>query len=131
MINNLKYADDTTLVSGSLDDLKIHLNTVKETSEKGKLDIKYKKTKFMKTVGLQEFELKDNRIKIVYNFNFLRSIICDNADCQKEIRRRLAMGRSTMIKQAKIIKEDDISVATKPKMVYSLVFSVVTYGSES
>ena len=85
----------------------------------------------MTTVELQEFKLENDHIKIVLNFNFLGSIICDNADCEKEIRRRLAMGRSTMTKLAKVMKDDDIYVATKTKSVYFLVFSVVTSGSKS
>ena len=85
----------------------------------------------MTTAGLQEFKLKDNHIEIVRNFNFSRSIICDDADCEKEIRTRLTSGRSTMNKLAMIMKDDDIPVATKTTLVYSLVFRVVTYGSES
>ena len=85
----------------------------------------------MTTVGHQEFKLEDDHIEIVHNFNFLGSIICDDADCEKEIRRRLAMGCSTMTKLEKIMKDDDISVATKTKLVYFFVFRVVTYGSES
>ena len=69
----------------------------------------------MKTVGLQEFKLEDHHIEIAHNFNFLGSIICDGVDCEKEIRRRLAMGRSTMIELAKIMKDEDISVAEKNK----------------
>ena len=109
----------------TFDDLKILINTVKETSEKTGLRSNIKKTKVMTAVGLQEFKLEDDQIKIVHNFNFLGSIICDHADCEKEIRRRLAMGRRTMTKLAKIIKDEDISVAKKTKLVYSLVFPVV------
>ena len=69
--------------------------------------------------------------KLYTTSNFLESIICDDVDCEKEICRRLAIGRSTMTKLAKIMKDEDISVATKTKLVYSLVFPVVTYGSES
>ena len=83
------------------------------------------------TAGLMEFKLEDNHIKIVHNFNFLGTIICNDADSEKEIRRRLAMGRSTMTKLAIIMKDKDISVATKTKLVYFLMFPVVTYGSES
>ena len=131
MINDFRFAEDTTPMSGKLDDLKILINTVKETSDKAGLRLNIKKTKVMTTVGLQEFKLEDDYIEIVLNFNFLGSIICDDADCEKKIRRRLAMGRSTTTKPAKITKDDDISVATKTKLVYFLVFSVVTYGSES
>ena len=131
MINNLRYADDTALINGNLHDLKILINTVKETSEKAGLRLNIKKTKVMTTVGLQEFKLEDDHIEIVQNFNLLGSIICDDADCKKEIRRKLAMGCSTLIKLAKIMKDDDISVATKTKLVYFLLFLVVTDGSES
>ena len=83
------------------------------------------------TVGLQKFKLEDDHIKIIYNFNFLGLIICDDADCEKEIQRKLATGRSTMTKLAKIMKDEAISVATKTKLVYFLVFPVVTCSSES
>ena len=130
MINNLKYADDTTLITGNLD-LKILISTVKEISERAGLRLNIKKTKVMTTVGLQEFKLKDDHVKIVLNFNFLGSIIHDDADCEKEIRRRLAMGCSTMTKLAQIMKDEDISVATKTRLVYFLVFLIVKYDSES
>ena len=126
MINNLRYADDTTLVTRNLDDLKILINTVKESSEKAGLTLNIKETKVM----TQEFKLEDNHIEIVHIFNFLRSIICDDADREKEIQRRLAMGRSAMTKLAKTMKDSDTSVATKIKLVYPFVFPVVTYGSE-
>ena len=85
MINNLRCTDDTTLISGNQDDLKILINTVKETSEKLGLRLKVKKTKIMTKVELQKFILEDDHIEIVHNFNFLGSIICDDADCEKEI----------------------------------------------
>ena len=84
----------------------------------------------MTTVGLQDFKLEDDHIEIVH-FQFLEVNFCDDVDCEKEIWRRLAMGSSTMTKLAKIMKDEDISVATKTKLVYFLVFPVVTYGSES
>ena len=95
------------MINRNLNDFKILINTVKEFSEKAGLRLNLKKTKLMTTVELQEFKLEDEHIEIVHNFNFLGSIICDDADCEKEIRRRLAMGRSTMTTLAKIMKEDD------------------------
>ena len=88
MINNLKYADDITLITGNLD-LKILINTVKQISEGAGLRLNIKKTKVMTTVGLQEFKLKDDHVKIVLNFNFLGSIIRDDADCAAPINSRL------------------------------------------
>ena len=96
-----------------------------------RIGLNIKKTKVMTTVGLQEFKLEDDHIKILHYFNFLGSIICDDADREKEIWRRLAMGGSTMTKLAKIMKDDNISLATKTKLVYFVVFPVVTYDSES
>ena len=101
MIKNLKCIGDTTLINGNLDDFKILINTVKETSEKAALRLNIKKIKVIITVGLQEFKLENDHIEIVHNFNFLGSIICDDANRGKEIRRRLAMGSSTTIKVAK------------------------------
>ena len=131
MIKNLGCADDTTLITENLDDLRTLINTVKEISEKKGLRLNTKKTKVVTTVGLEEFKLEDDHIEFVHNFSFLGSIICDDEDCEREIRRRLAMGRSTMTKLAKIMQDKDISVSTKTKLVYSLVFPVITYGSES
>ena len=65
------------------------------------------------TTGFKEFKLEDNHIEMVHNFNFLGSIICDDADYKKEIPRRLTMGRKTMTKLAKIMKDKDISVPQK------------------
>ena len=79
---------------------------------------------------ISQKQLKNPQIHAI-NFFLLFSVICDDADCQKEIRRKLAMGCSTMIKLTKIMKNKDISVATKTELVYSLVFPVVAYGSES
>ena len=84
MINNLRYADDKTLITENLDDLRTLINTVKETSEKAGLRLNIKKTKVMTTAGLQEFKLENNHIKIVHCFNFLGSIICNDADCEKK-----------------------------------------------
>ena len=127
----MKYADDTTLISGNSDDLKILINAVKVTSEKAGLRLNIKKTKVMTTVGLLEFKLEDDHIEIIHNINYLGSIICDDANCEKEIRRRQVMGRSSMTKLAKIMKDDDIFVATKTKLVYFFVFPIVTSDSES
>ena len=71
MINNLRYADDTTLITGNLDDLKILINAIKKTSKKAGLRLNIKKTKVMTTVGLQDFKLEDDHIEIVNNFQFL------------------------------------------------------------
>ena len=71
MINNLRYADDTTLITGNLDDLKILINTIKKIIKKAGLKLNIKKTKVMTTVGLQDFKLEDDHIEIVHNFQFL------------------------------------------------------------
>ena len=75
MINNLRYANDTTLISETFDDLKILINTVKETRKKAGLRLNMKKTKVMTTVGLQEFKLEDHHIEIVHNFQFSHGIV--------------------------------------------------------
>ena len=71
MINNLRYADDTTLITGNFDDLKILINTIKKTSKKAGLRLNIKKAKVMTTVGFQYFKLEDDHIEIVHNFQFL------------------------------------------------------------
>ena len=74
----------------------------------------------MTTAGFQEFKLEDDHIEMVHNFDFLGSIICDDADYKKEIPRRLTMGYSTMTKLAKTMKDKNISVTTKTKRINSL-----------
>ena len=76
----------------------------------------------MTTVRLQEFKVEDDHTEIAHNFNFLGSIICDDADYEKEIRRRLAMGCSTTTNLAKIMKDDNISIVTKQNWFISLCF---------
>jgi hypothetical protein len=116
-INNLRYADDTTILAEDKEDMKKLLKKIKEESEKAGLMLNLKQTKIMATGTLNKFILDGTEIEIGYDL--------------KQINRRLSMGRLAMTKLQKIIKERDVMVATKIKIAETIIFPVVTYGSES
>ncbi|KAA3669964.1 uncharacterized protein DEA37_0012425 [Paragonimus westermani] len=130
-INNLRYADDTTLLTESEEDLVSLLIRVKEESEKAGLLLNMKKTKIMSTRDINNIQVDGKEIGVVENFIFLGSKIQRDGDCSHEIRRRLLLGRKAMISLDKVLKSRDISKQTKIRIVKAMVFPVVTYGSES
>jgi hypothetical protein len=127
-INNLRYADDTTLITGDKDDMRRLLTKLMEESEKAGLTLNLKKTKIM-TTG--EFALGGTKVELTDCYIFLGSIISRGGSDSKEINQRLSMGRVAMAKLEKIFKDSDIRIGAKIKIVETLVFPVVTYGSES
>ena len=130
-LNNLRYADDTTLIANSKEDLEALIQQVKITSEAAGLMLNVKKTKIMTTEEVNEFKIGTESLDIVKEFCFLGTFINQGADCEKEIRRRIAMGKANMGKLEKVMKDRDVSRDLKIKLVQTLVFPVVTYGSES
>ena len=132
-INNLRYADDTTLMAESEKDLKRLIQVVKEESEKFGLYLNTKKTKIMTTAstGKVMIKLGNEEIETVENFIFLGSKINSDNDCTPEIRRRIAMGREAMISMNKVWKSRDIKLSTKSRLVESIIFSIATYGCET
>ena len=128
-INNLRYADDTTLMAESEEELKSHLMRVKEESEKVGLKFNIQKNKIMISGPITSWEIDGETVETVSDFIFLGSKI--TADCSHEIKRRLLLGRKVMTNLDSIFKSRDIALSTKVHLVKAMVFPVVMYGCES
>ena len=126
MITNLRYADDTTLIAETKNDLIAIMERVKLASEKAGLYLNVGKTKVMMAEYQGEMVVDGKHIEVVSHFIFLGSLITKDGFCEKEIRRRFAMGRLT-----KIWKDRGITLRTKIRLVKALVFPIVLYGAES
>ena len=130
-INNLRYADDTTLTAESEEDLNSLLTKVKEESEKVGLKLNTQKTKIMESVPITSWEIDGETVEIVSDFIFWGSKITADGDCSHEIKRRLLLGRKVMTNLDSIFKSRDITLPTKVCLVKAMVFPVVIYGFES
>ena len=130
-INNLRCADDTTLMAESEEELKSLLMKVKEEDEKVVLKLNILKTKIMASSPITPWEIDGETVKTVSDFMFLGSKITADGDCSHEIKRRLLLGRKVMINLYSIFKSRDITLSTKVRLVRAMVFLVVTYGCES
>ena len=130
-INNLRYADDTTLMSETEEELKSLLMKVKEESEKVGLELNIQKTKIMASGPITSWQIDGETVGKVSNFIFLGSKITADGDCSHEIKRRLLLGRKVMTNLDSIFKSRDITLPTKIRLVKAMVFPVVTYGCES
>ena len=128
-INNLKYADDTTLMTESEEELKSLL--MKEESEKVGLKLNIQKTKIMASGPITSWEIDGETVETVSDFTFLGSKITADCDCSHEIKRRLLLGRKVMTNLDSILKSRDITLPTKIHLVKAMVFPVVMYGCES
>ena len=129
-INNLRYADDTTLISESEEELKSLLMKVKEEDE-NVLKLNIQKTKIMASGPITSWEIDGETVETVSDFIFGGSNITADGDCSHEIKRRLALGRKVMTNLDSISKSRDITLPTKFHLVKAMVFPVVTYGCES
>ena len=129
-INNLKYADDTTLMEESKDELKSLLMKVKEESEKVGLKLNIQKTMIMAS-GPITSEINGVTVETVSDFIFLGSKITADDDSSHEIKRRLFLGRKVMTNLDSILKSRDITLPAKVHLVNSMVFPVVMYACES
>ena len=127
-INNLRYADDTTLMAESKEELKSLLMKMKEESEKVGLKLNIQKTKIMASSPITSWEIDG---ETVADFIFLGSKITANGDCSHEIKRRLLLGRKVMTNLDSIFKSRNITLSTKVYLVKAMVFPVVMYGCES
>ena len=127
-INNLRYADDTTLMAESEEELKSLLMKVKEESEKVGLKFNIQKTKIMASGPFTSWEIDGETVS---DFIFLGSKITEDDDCSHEIKRCLLLGRKVMTYLDSIFKSRDISLSTKVHLVKTLIFPVVRYGCES
>ena len=127
-INNLRYADDTTLMAESEEELKSLLMKVKEESEKVGLKLNIQKTKIMESGPITSWEIDG---ETVADFIFWGSKITVDGDCSHEIKRRLLLGRKVMTNLDSILKSRDITLSIKVRLVKAMVFPVVMYGCES
>ena len=130
-INNLRYADDTTLMAESEEELESLLMKVKEESEKAGLKFNIQKTKIIASGPITSWQMDGETKGIVRRFIFLGSKISADGDCSCEIKRPLLLGRKAMTNLDSILKSRDIISPTKVCLVKAVVFPVVTYGCES
>ena len=130
-INNLRYADDTTLMAESEDELKSLLMKVKEESQKVGLKLNIQKTKIMASGPITSWEIDGETVETVSDFIFLGSEITADGDCSHKIKRCLLLGRKVMTNLDSIFKSRDITLPTKVRLVKAMVFPVVMYGCKS
>ena len=129
-INNLRYADDTTLMAES-EELNSLLMIVKEESEKADLKLNIEKKKIMVSSPITSWQVDRETMEAVTDFLFLGSKITADSDCSHEVKRRLLLGRKAMTNIDSILKSRDITLPTKICLVKAMVFSVVMCGCES
>ena len=130
-INNLKYADNTTLMAESEEELKSLLKKVKEENEKAGLKHNIQKIKVVSPGPITSWQIDGITIETVTDFIFLGSKITADGDCSHEIKRPLLLGRKVMTNLDSILKSREITLPTKVHLVKAMVFSVVIYGCES
>ena len=130
-INNLKHADDTTLMAESEEELKSLLMKVKEESKKAGLKLNIRKTKIMASGPITSWEIDGETVETVSDFILGGSKITADGDCNHEIRRRLLLGRKVMTNLDSILKSRDITLPMKVHLVKVMVFPMVMYGYES
>ena len=130
-INNLSYADDTTLMAESEEELKSLLMKVQEESEKVGLKLNIQKTKIMASGPITSREIDGETVETVADFIFLGSKITADGDCSHEIKRLLLLGRKVMTNLDSMFKIRDITWPIKVRLVKAMVFPVVMYGCES
>ena len=126
--NNLRYADDTTLMAESEEELKGLLMKVKEESGKVGLKLNIQKMKIMASGPITSWEIDGETVETVSNFIFLGSKITVDGDCSHEIKRGLLLGSKVMTNLDSIFKSREITLLTKIRLVKAMVFPVVRYG---
>ena len=129
-VNNLRYANDTTLMAESEEELSL-LMKVKEESEKAGLNLSIQKTKIMASGPISSWQIDGETMKTVIDFIFLGLKITADGDCSHEIQRRLPLGRKAMTNPDSILKNRDITLLTKVHLVKAMVSPVLMYGCES
>ena len=131
IVTNLRYADDTTLLAGTKEDLTELVERVRRASEKAGLYLNVGKTKVMTTGDIREVTVDGKDIEVVTKFVFLGALITKDGLCEKEVRRRIAMGKAAMGGLTSIWKDRGVTMETKMKLVKVLVFPIVFYGAET
>ena len=127
----LRYADDTTLMAESEEELQSLLMKVKEESEKVGLKLNIQKTKIMASSPITSWQMDGETVETVADFIFLGSKITVDGDCSHKIKRRLLLWRKVMTNLDSILKSRDITLLTKVYLVKAMVFPVVMFGCES
>ena len=130
-ISNLRYADDTTLMAESEEELKSLLMKVKEENEKVGLKLNIQKTKIMASGPITSWQIDGETVETVPHFIFLGSKITADGDCSHEIKRRLLLGRKVITNLDSILQSRDVTLPTNIHLVKAMVFPVVMYGYES
>ena len=121
-INNLRYADDTTLMAESEEELKSLLMNVKDESEEVGLKLNIQKTKIMASGPITSWQIDGETVKTVTDFIYLDSKITADGDCSHEIKRCLLLGRKVMTNLDSLLKHRDITLTTKVRLVKAMVF---------
>ena len=129
--NNLRYADDTTLMTESEEELKSLLMKVKEESENVGLKLNIQKTKIMACGPITSWQIDGETMEVVRNFILGGSKITADGDCSHEIKRHLLLGRKVMTNMDSLLKNRDVTLPTKVHLVKAMVLPVVMYGCES
>ena len=129
-INNLRYADDTTVMAEAEEELKNLLMKVKEESEKVDLELNIQKTKIMAFGPITSWKIDGETVETVSDFILGGSKITADGDCSHEIKRRLLLGRKVMTNLDSMLQNRDITLPTKVHLVKAMVFPVVMYGCE-
>ena len=130
-VNDLRHADDTTLMAESKEGLKSLVMKVKEESQKPGLKFNIQKTQIMASGPITSWQIDGETMETVADFIFWGSKITADGDCSHEIKRRLLLGRKVMTNLGSILKSRDITLQTKVRLVKAMVFPVVMYGCES
>ena len=129
--NNLRYADDTTIMAESEEELKSLLMNVKEEREKVGLKLNVQKTKIMASGPITSWQIDGETMESVRDFILGGSKITADGDCSHEIKRRLLLGRKAMTNLDSLLKSRDVTLPTNVHLVKAIVFPVVMYGCES
>ena len=129
--NNLRYADDTTLMAESEEELKSLLMKVKEESENLGLKLNIQKTKIMASGSITSWEINGETVETMTDFILGGSKITADDDCSHEIKRCLLLGRKAMTNLDSILKSRDITLPTKGHLIKAVVYPVIMYGCES